>query len=194
MLKRFNLLVSLCFKRSQSQRIISGLKKTFVKRYIVERTNKGEIRPQEQSEKAESCRENSWTEIQLKGYKDRNRHKNRIKRIGQVRLVYVKNINRNIRTTWRWARTDNWKDMQSFSKLHGDRSYDVQKEKQEDRLEKKSWGNVIWKICRASQNSMATVAMIYRRKNKRIGWREKKLRQRHLENMQSFAKLHRRCL
>ena len=101
MLKRFNLLVSLCFKRSQSQRIISGLKKTFVKRYIVERTNKGEIRPQEQSEKAESCRENSWTEIQLKGYKDRNRHKNRIKRIGQVRLVYVKNINRNIPTTRR---------------------------------------------------------------------------------------------
>ena len=32
-----------------------------------------------------------------KGHKDRNRHKNRIeKRSGQARLVYVKDINRNI--------------------------------------------------------------------------------------------------
>ena len=39
-----------------------------------------------------------------KGHKDRNRHKNRIKkRSGQARLIYVKNINRNIPTTWRWA-------------------------------------------------------------------------------------------
>ena len=41
----------------------------------------------------------------LKGHKDRNRHKNRIikkkkkKRSGLARLVYVKNINRNIPTT-----------------------------------------------------------------------------------------------
>ena len=35
--------------------------------YIVERTNKAEIRPEEQSEKAESCRENLWNEIQFKG-------------------------------------------------------------------------------------------------------------------------------
>ena len=41
-----------------SQRIISGLSETFTKRYIVERTSKAEIRPEEQSEKAESCREN----------------------------------------------------------------------------------------------------------------------------------------
>ena len=33
----------------------------------VERTNKAEIRPKEQSEKAESFRENLWNEIQLKG-------------------------------------------------------------------------------------------------------------------------------
>ena len=51
-------LVSWCFKQSQRQRIISGLKETFIKRYVVERTNKAEIRPEEQSEKAESCREN----------------------------------------------------------------------------------------------------------------------------------------
>ena len=38
-----------------------------MKRYIVERTDKAEIRPEEQSEKAESCPENSWNEIQLKG-------------------------------------------------------------------------------------------------------------------------------
>ena len=40
-----------CFKPSKPQRIISGLKETFVKRYIVERTNKAEIRPAKQSQK-----------------------------------------------------------------------------------------------------------------------------------------------
>ena len=37
---------------------ISGLKEISIKRYVVERTNKAEIRPEEQSEKTESCREN----------------------------------------------------------------------------------------------------------------------------------------
>ena len=60
-------LVSWCFKPSQPQRIKSGLKQTFIKRYIVERTNKAEIRPEEQSEKAESNLESLWNEIQLKG-------------------------------------------------------------------------------------------------------------------------------
>ena len=55
-------LVSWCFKPSQPQRIISGLKESFIKRYIAERTNK-----EVQSEKAESCRENLWNEIHLKG-------------------------------------------------------------------------------------------------------------------------------
>ena len=59
--------VSWCFKPSQPQRILSGLKKTFMKRYVVERTNKAETRAEEQSEKAESCRENLRKEIQLKG-------------------------------------------------------------------------------------------------------------------------------
>ena len=49
---------SWCFKSSQPQRIISGLKEIFIRRYIVERTNKAEIRPEEQSERAESCWEN----------------------------------------------------------------------------------------------------------------------------------------
>ena len=39
----------------------------FTKRYIVERTSKAEIRPEEQSEKAETCRESLGNEIQLKG-------------------------------------------------------------------------------------------------------------------------------
>ena len=39
-------------KPTQSHRIILGLKETFIKRYIVEKTIKAEIRPEEQSEKA----------------------------------------------------------------------------------------------------------------------------------------------
>ena len=45
---------------------MSGLKVTFLKRNTVERTNKAEIRPEEQGENTESCRENLWNEIQLK--------------------------------------------------------------------------------------------------------------------------------
>ena len=33
------------------------------RRYIAERTNRAELRLEEQSEKAESCRENLWNEI-----------------------------------------------------------------------------------------------------------------------------------
>ena len=42
-------------------------KETFRKRYTVERTNEAEIRLGEQSENTESCRENLWNEIQVKG-------------------------------------------------------------------------------------------------------------------------------
>ena len=56
-------LVSWCFEPSQPQRITSGLRETFIKRYIVQRTNKAELR----TEKAKSCRENLWNEIELKG-------------------------------------------------------------------------------------------------------------------------------
>ena len=62
----FNL-VNWCFEPSQPLGIISELKETFIKRYIVERTKKSEIRPEEQSEKTESCWENLWNGIQLKG-------------------------------------------------------------------------------------------------------------------------------
>ena len=47
--------------------IISGLKETFMKRHVIERTNNAEMRPEERSTKAESCRENLGNEIQLKG-------------------------------------------------------------------------------------------------------------------------------
>ena len=58
--------VSQCFKPSQPRRIRSGLRETFTKRYVVERTSKAEIRPEEKSEKVDSC-QNLWNEIQLKG-------------------------------------------------------------------------------------------------------------------------------
>ena len=97
------MLAGWCFKPSQPQRIISGLKETFVKRYIFERTKKAEIRPEEQSEKAESCWENLLMKYSWKGHKERNRHKNGIKRSWQAQLVYVKSINRNISIKGRWA-------------------------------------------------------------------------------------------
>ena len=62
-----SLLVSWCFKPSQPQRMISGLRETFIKRYIVERTDKAEIRLEQQSEKAESYQEDLRNEVQLKG-------------------------------------------------------------------------------------------------------------------------------
>ena len=43
----------MCFEPSQSLGIISGLKETFIKRYIVERTKTAETRPKEQNEKTE---------------------------------------------------------------------------------------------------------------------------------------------
>ena len=65
------------------------MRKTFIKRYVVERTKETKIRPEEQSEKTKSCQENLWKKYSLKGHKDRNKHKNKIKRSVQARLVYV---------------------------------------------------------------------------------------------------------
>ena len=81
--------------------IISGLKETFEERYIVERTNRAEIRPEEQSEKSESCREDLWNEIQLKGPLRQKQTQEQTERSGQARLVSVIDLNRNISTTWR---------------------------------------------------------------------------------------------
>ena len=60
-------LVNWCFEPSQPLGIISGLEETFIERYTVERTNKADIRAEEQSEKTGKCRENLSHEIQLKG-------------------------------------------------------------------------------------------------------------------------------
>ena len=60
-------LVNRCFEPSQPLGIISGLKEAFIKRYTVQSTGKAEVRPEEQSHKTDSCRENLWNEIQLKG-------------------------------------------------------------------------------------------------------------------------------
>ena len=61
------MLVNWCFEPRQPLWTISGLKETLIKRYVSERTNKVEIRPEELSEKMDSCRENSRNEIKLKG-------------------------------------------------------------------------------------------------------------------------------
>ena len=52
-------LVDKCFEPRQLLWIISGLKETLIQRHIVERTNKAEIRPEEQSERTASGGENS---------------------------------------------------------------------------------------------------------------------------------------
>ena len=75
-------LVTWCFEPSQPLGIISGVKETFINRHIVERTNKAEIRPEEQSEKRRVVRRIYGMKYSRWGHKDRNRHKNRIKRSG----------------------------------------------------------------------------------------------------------------
>ena len=59
-----------------------------MKKCTAEWTNKAETRPEEQSEKAESCRENLWNEIQLKGLQ-RQKQAQEQNKSGQARLVYV---------------------------------------------------------------------------------------------------------
>ena len=48
------------------------LRESFVERYIVQRTNEAEIRPEEQSQIKESCREHGM-KYSPKGHIDRNR-------------------------------------------------------------------------------------------------------------------------
>ena len=47
-------LVSWCLKPSKPQGTMSGLRETFIKRYVVKRTDKAELRPEEQSEKTDN--------------------------------------------------------------------------------------------------------------------------------------------
>ena len=97
-------LVTLCFRPSQPQRITSELRKTFTERYIVERTNKAEKDQKNRGRKRRVVGRIYGMEYSWKCRKDRSWHKNIIKRSGQTQLVYVKDINRNIPTTWRWTR------------------------------------------------------------------------------------------
>ena len=96
-------LVNWCFEPSQPLRIISGLKETFIKWYVVERTKKAEIRLEEQSQKTESCRENVWNEIQLKRITKTVDTRTEWKEVGKLGW-FMSDINRNIPTTWRWTR------------------------------------------------------------------------------------------
>ena len=76
---------------------MSGLKETFLKRYIVERTSKAEIRREEQIEKAENCREDLWNEIRLKGPQRQKETQEQNKK-EWASSVYVKGVNHNIPT------------------------------------------------------------------------------------------------
>ena len=49
--RRICLFVIWCFEPGRLQGIISGLKETFIKRHVVERTYKAELRPEARSEK-----------------------------------------------------------------------------------------------------------------------------------------------
>ena len=71
-------------------------------------THRADIRPEDQSEKAESFRDNLWKEIQLKGPYKQKQTQEQNKNSGQARLVYVWDVNHNISTTRRWASWDSW--------------------------------------------------------------------------------------
>ena len=64
-------------------------RETFIARNTVERTNKAEIRPGKQSEKAESCRETLQNEIQLKGPLRQNPTHEHIKMVGTHDKLYL---------------------------------------------------------------------------------------------------------
>ena len=55
-------------------------------------------RPKEQNEKAESCRENLWNEIQLKCHKDRNRQRERKRDLVTFILTSTRTAHGNLGT------------------------------------------------------------------------------------------------
>ena len=95
--------VNWCFEPCQPLGIISGLKETFIKWYTVERTNKARRTVWKQR----LVRRIYEMKYSWKGQKDRNRHLTEQKGAGKLGW-FMSNINRNIPTTWRWARGD-WK-------------------------------------------------------------------------------------
>ena len=71
----------LVLKPRQPQRIISGLRETFTKRYIVERTNKAEIPPEEQTESVRRIRGMKYVQ------KNRVRKQRVVRRIHGMKYV-----------------------------------------------------------------------------------------------------------
>ena len=67
-------------------RIISGLRETFRKRYVVERTMKAEIRPEEQSWKVESCREKAGFSLPVLATLDQSLYI-RTAKVGEVMVL-----------------------------------------------------------------------------------------------------------
>ena len=81
------------------------------------RTYKAEIGQEEQSESWELSGEfMEWNTVERAIKTEIDTRKNRIKKSGQAQLVYTKNINRNIPTTWRWALWDYMKHITSWRK------------------------------------------------------------------------------
>ena len=64
---------------------------------MVERANKAELRPQEQRDKTEICRENLWNEIQLIGLTEIDA-RTESKGVGKLGW-FMSDMNRNIPTT-----------------------------------------------------------------------------------------------
>ena len=62
LLRLVSKLVGWCFEPSQPQRNISRLREAFIKRYVVERTNKAKIKPEEQNEKKNGELSGEFTE------------------------------------------------------------------------------------------------------------------------------------
>ena len=73
-------LVSWCCKPSQPQRIISGLRETFIKRDVVQRTSKADQDQKNRVRRRWVVERIYGMKYSWKGHKDRNRRKNRTKK------------------------------------------------------------------------------------------------------------------
>ena len=71
-----------------------------------ERTNKADKDQKNRVRKRRVVGRIYGMKYRWKGHKDRNGHKSRINRSGQAQLLYVKDRNCNIPTTWKWAYGD----------------------------------------------------------------------------------------
>ena len=103
---------------------MSGLKETFIRRYIAERSSKAEKDWKNRVRKRRVVGRIYGIQYKWKGHKDRNRHRSRIERSGQARLAYVKDMNRNIPSMWRGAREDGtWLACRTWDESHSNCFY-----------------------------------------------------------------------